>query len=160
MKKLILILVILATLYWVAVFQFPEIADKIWAQIGMEEINQNIRNGKETYDNVVTDIPSKDEVIGTYWEAFSGAIDLGANIKDKIDVTKDKIDTVRDTLSEAENTYNEVKGTIEEAKEFIDTTSEKIEEVKWTIDKVSEMWDKLWEVTELGNDIKSTFSGE
>ncbi len=145
MKKLILLLVIFATLYIVAVFQFPELTDKM----GLSDINNQIRDGKDTYDNVVTDIPTKNEVVDTYGQAFSWAVDIGNTIKWKIDITKDKIDTVRGTLWEAEQKYNDIKQTVEETKQFIDTTSEKIEEIKWTVEKVSEISDKIWEVTDV-----------
>lgn len=147
--KLILILVIIATSYIVAVFQVPEVADSIWSIVGLEELNKKIRDGKDTYDTVVTDIPTKSELVDTYDQAFSWAVDIGNTIKWKIDLTKDKIDTVRSTLSGAEDTYNDLRGTIWEAKELIDTTTEKINEVKWTIEQVWEMTGKISEVTEI-----------
>lgn len=147
--KLILILVIASTSYTVAVFQAPEIADQIGAMVWLEELNQKIRDGKNTYDTVVTDIPSKTDLLDTYSWALGDAKDLTSDLKDKIDLTKDKIDTVRGTLWEAEQKYNDIKQTVDDTKEFIDTTTQKIDQVKWTLEQVSEISNKIWEVTEV-----------
>jgi len=149
LKKLILLLVILATLYSVAVFKFPEVADTIWSTIGLSEFNDKIRSWKDTYDNVVTDIPSKTDLLDTYSWAINDARNIRDDLKDKVDMTKDRIDDIRTTLSGAEDTYNEVKDTIWEAKEFIDETTDKIDEVKWTLEKVSDVTKKIDEVTEV-----------
>ena len=147
--KLILLLLIASTSYTVAVFQAPELADKVWAMVWLEEINQKIRDGKNTYDTVVTDIPSKTDFLDTYSGALNDAKNLKNDLKNKVDTTKNKIDDVRWTLSEAEQKYNDIKQTVEDTKEFIDTTTEKIEEVKWTLEQVWEISNKIWEVTEV-----------
>jgi len=147
--KLILLAVIVCTSYTVAVFQVPEVADKLWSMVWLEELNEKIRDGKNTYDTVVTDIPSKTDLLDTYSWALNDAKDLTNDLKNKVDITKNKIDDVRWTLGEAEQKYNDIKQTVEDTKEFIDTTTQKIDEVKWTLEQVSEISDKIWEVTEV-----------
>jgi peptidoglycan hydrolase CwlO-like protein len=136
MKKLLLLLVIIFTLYILIIFKLPVLADAIGKTFWLENFNSFVLQFKSDVDMVSTDTPTKEELIDTYNKALSWVIDLKNDIVNGVDVTKEKIDSVRSTLSGAEKTYNDIKEQYGDAVEFIEETSQKIEEAKKIIDAV------------------------
>jgi peptidoglycan hydrolase CwlO-like protein len=129
MKKILLMLVVFIVLFLILIFKAPVVADKIWNLFWFYWVSENIVNIKNKFDNAITRIPSKEEVIQTYDMAYSWTVNA-------IDKTKDTIDNVRENANKIEEKYNN-------AKEFIDDTWKKIDEVKSTINDLEQIWNNI-----------------
>lgn len=143
LKKLKWLWILIIVLFLLIVFKAPGLSDSISWGLWFPNLNTNIRNFKKTLDEIVTRVPSKDEVTNWYSKAYSWAVEFKDNFEKWVKVTKEKIDTVRKTLSWAEDTYTKAKETFDETKELIENTSEKLNDIKETVDKVSEVAESL-----------------
>ena len=133
MKKIFWIIVLLVTVYGIAIFMKPAITDKIESTLWFEGFWEKLRWNLGFINKTVTDIPSLSEI-------QSWALDIRDKVADWIQTTKDTIDTVRSTLSWAENTYNK-------AKDVFDETTQTIDKLKWTLNDVEKLWDSIkWAV--------------
>lgn len=99
MKKLLLVVLIICTVYTLTVFQFPESADSLGSKIGLEGYNEFVRSFKSTVEKTSTDIPTLDEAKNAYSDTFSGANAIKDTFVNGVNTTKEKIDTVRETAS-------------------------------------------------------------
>lgn len=138
-KKLLLLILSILVLYGVLVFLAPKISSSVESFVWIPGITEKIHSSKEDFDNIVTNVPSKQEF-------KSWAIDISDTIKWGLDSTKDKIDNVRVTLSWAQNT-------IDETFDNIDQAVETVKEVKEVVEKLKSPAEKL---QNLGENIQST----
>lgn len=127
--KIILIIVLVLSLYIAFLFVSPATVSQIDDIIWIPGLSERIKWGKESFDAIVTDIPSIGEV-------QSGALDAKKKFLDGVDSTKETIDSVRGGAQKVESTYNEAKESFDQAKETFDT-------VKGTID---DLWEKIEQV--------------
>jgi len=139
MKKFFLVIIIIITSYILIIFKLPE----LWANLGnlfwTTKFNEFLLKNSDTFNNTVTDIPSKEELINTYSKAYSWAIKIKDTVVDSAETIKGNIDDVRVTLSWAESKINNIKDKYKEAKDFIETNSWKIQNIQNEIDKVSKI---------------------
>ncbi len=131
-KKIILLILIVVTLYGISIFVLPEVSSKIDTLIAMPGLSDSIRWTKKRVEKSITDIPSLNEF-------KSWALDAKEKFVNGVDITKDKIDTLRQwaqkaekTFEDAKNTFNQVKQTVNNAKEVIDDMSSKVEQI-WEV---------------------------
>lgn len=123
---------IVSYLSWV--FLAPDVTKSIEGFVWISGTTDQIRWFKDSFDDVVTDIPSVAEF-------KSWAIDIWNTVKGWLDTTKEKIDDVRVTLSGAQDTFHNA----------IDTIDSTIDTVKWAKDAVQDFKNsnewllKLWE---------------
>ena len=148
MKNILLSILILFIIFILLIFKAPVAALKIENILWINWFSEFVLSFKWTYDETVTNIPTKSELKNAYDTVHSWAIDFKDKFEDWLNITKEKIDTVREKVWEAEDTYNELKWTYDEVQEFIDTNSWKIEEIKEVIETVSEITETItntWE---------------
>lgn len=143
MKKILLMLVILITIYILIVFKVPELWKSLGELFWTTNFNEFILKHSDTFNKTVTDIPTKDELIDTYNKAYSWAIDIKDNVIDWAETVKSTIDDIRVTLSWAEDKINNVKDKYDQAKDFIDSNSWRIQELQNSIDNIREINDSL-----------------
>ncbi len=143
LKKLSLVILIIVTLFILAVFKLPTLSNTIEWWVWLDGISDTIRWVKTTVDQVSTDIPTKDELKDTYYRAYSWAIDAKDNVEEGITDTKNLIDSFRKTLSWAEAMYNDAKWVYEDTKEVIDDVQDKIETAKDILEDGQELQDTL-----------------
>lgn len=122
--------------YGLSVFAAPDISRQIDNLLWISGFSDTLRWGKESFDDVVTDIPSLGEV-------RSGALDAKQKFLDGVDTTKETIDSVRgwaqkaeETLTEAKETYDQAKETYDQAKETFNDLTGKVEEVQGVMEDV------------------------
>lgn len=139
LKNLLLFIIILITLYLLAVFNAPNLANNIENIIWIEGLWNKITNFKSTTDWVVTNIPSREEFNKAYDDFYSWALEFKDNIETWADITKDKINTIRETVWWSQETYEDIKEWIKDAKDFIDSASWVINQTKDIIEDVSEI---------------------
>jgi len=140
MKKFFLILLIIFVLYIVSIFKLPSFSWFIWNILWIEKFNEFIVSFWTTYNDVVTDIPSKEQVLDTYNKTLSWAIDIKNTIIDWLDTTKWYVDEIRLSLSWSEDKIDEFKQSITDLKDTYDDTKVIITE---TVDTVSEIKDRI-----------------
>lgn len=128
--KILWLIILMITIYLLLVFKTPNIAMHIEKTIWIEWMATDIVKIKDTYDNVVTEIPSK-------YELKKWALDFKEKFIEWVEITKSKIDSIRTTASWAEDTYNDLKEWYDKAKDFINTNSWKIDDIKKAINDVS-----------------------
>ena len=121
-------------LFILCVFKAPEVAKSIANVTGFPNLPDKILSFKWSYDTVVTDIPSKQELSDKYNSTLSWALELKENILNWVDSTKETVDSLRETMSWAEQTIEDLKDAYSEAKVFIDDAGKKIEETKKIIE--------------------------
>lgn len=136
-KKLLLIILIIVTLYIVSIFVSPTLADKIESSFGFTWFNQKIRDLKSWVDSTYTNIPSKDEFLETYDQAKIQAEIKAKDALNWVSEVKWNIDEVRSTLSWAASTYKEVKTSIETTKAQVETWVNAIKTTADTLNQVS-----------------------
>lgn len=146
LKKLLLLLIILFTVYLILVFVSPTLADKIELFIWKQWLNEKIRSLKWNVDETYTNIPSKDEFIDTINQAKIQAEIKAKDALNWVNEVKWNIDEVRSTLSWAANTYNEVKTSIETTKAQVETWVNAIKTTADTLNQVSNTinWALSW----------------
>ncbi|MCP4523658.1 MAG: hypothetical protein GY828_05595 [Candidatus Gracilibacteria bacterium] len=154
MKKILLGILILIVLFFVSIFKAPELAGAISNLLGYPDFPKHVIEFKSGFDHVVTDVPTKDEVINTYNTTLSGAIELKGKVVQGIHTSKETVDSIRETLSGAEEKIESAKETYNKTVDFIDETGKKIEETKKIIEDTSKV---IEEVQSLGN---KTATGE
>jgi len=125
MKKILSLIILVVTWYFISIFLAPSYADKIWDLLNIKFFNEQFRNYFWKVNKIATDIPSVDEMQKKYTETID-------TVKDWIDKTKNTIDGVRSTLSWAENTFNK-------AKDFYNETSDSIDKVKSSLNDIDKM---------------------
>lgn len=128
-KKLVLLIVIIISLYWVSVFTMPEISAQIDKLIWMPGLSDNLKWTKDKLEGAITNIPSVEEF-------KSWALDAKNMFIDGVDTTKETIDTIREGAQKAEETYNEAKETFDDAKQVFEDASEKFEQIQDVVDSV------------------------
>jgi hypothetical protein len=133
-----LIFVIVSYLSWV--FLAPDITKTIEGAVWLSGTTDEIREFKNSFDDIVTDIPSVAEF-------KSWAIDIGNTVKWGLNTTKGKIDDIRVTLSWAQdsinNTFDAIDSTIESVKWAKETVQKFNESNEWLI----KLWDSIrWTV--------------
>lgn len=148
LRKLFWSAIVLIVLFILAVFKAPELAKSIADLAWYPNVPEKITEFKATFDNVVTDIPTKEELESQYNSTVSWALELKENIVNGVQTTKDKVDSLRETMSWAEQKVNELKETYNDAKEFIDETSEKIDQAKQIIEDTQAVIDNVQSVWE------------
>jgi len=136
-KKLLFIILIICTLYIVAIFISPTLADKIESSLWFTWFNQKIRDFKSWVDSTYTNIPSKDEFLDTYDQAKIQAEIKAKEALNWVNDVKWNIDEVRSTLSWAASTYKEVKTSIETTKTQVETWVNAIKTTADTLNQVS-----------------------
>ena len=136
-KKLLLIILIIVTLYIVSIFVSPAVADKIENSFWFTWFNQKIRDLKSWVDSTYTNIPSKDEFLETYDQAKIQAEIKAKDALNWVNEVKWNIDEVRSTLSWAASTYKEVKTSIETTKAQGETWVNAIKTTADTLNQVS-----------------------
>ncbi len=153
MKKLLLILLIFFLFYIISIFKFPAFAVIVWTLLWTENFNEFMLKFSDTYNEVVTDIPSKDEVLDTYNKTISWAIIVKDKIVNWLDTSKSFIDEVRVTFSWSEEKINEIKenidsikDTYEDTKEIIDDTVSNISEIKDKIEVINDAITNTWDI--------------
>lgn len=148
LKKLFWSLILLWVLFVLSVFKAPELATSIANLAGFPNLPEKIQSFKWTYDNVLTDIPTQEELTNQYNSTLSWALEFKENIVNWVNTTKDKVDSLRETLSWAEQKIEDLKETYNDAKDFIDTTAEKIEETKKIIEDTTAVINNVKNITE------------
>lgn len=143
-KNILLLWFIFIIVFIILIFKTPDFALKIESTLWINWLSQFLLWFKWTYDETVTNIPTKAELENAYDTVQSGALDFKDKFEDWLNLTKEKIDWVREKAWDIENTYNDLKWTYDEAKEFINTNSWKIEEIKEVIETIS---DVTWTLT-------------
>lgn len=133
-QKLFWSVILLFILFILAVFKAPDIAKSLADMAWYPNLPEKIIEIKWTYDNVVTDIPSKEELELQYNSTVSWALQLKENIVNWVETTKNKVDSLRETMSWAEQKIEDIKEWYEDAKQFIDETGKKIDEAKQIIE--------------------------
>lgn len=136
-KKLLLIILIIVTLYIISIFVSPALADKIESSLWITWFNQKIRDLKSGVDSTYTNIPSKDEFLETYDQAKIQAEIKAKEALNWVSEVKWNIDEVRSTLSWAASTYSEIKWSIDETKLQIETSVNAIKTTADTLNQVS-----------------------
>lgn len=136
-KKLLLIILIIVTLYIISIFVSPALADKIESSLWITWFNQKIRDLKLGVDSTYTNIPSKDEFLETYDQAKIQAEIKAKDALNWVNEVKWNIDEVRSTLSWAASTYKEVKTSIETTKAQVETWVNAIKTTADTLNQVS-----------------------
>jgi len=146
--KFLLSLLIFTIVLTLSVFNIPTITTSIEKMIWLNWFTEFILKFKSTYDETVTNIPTKGELENTYNTVQSWALDFKDKFEDWIKLTKQKIDSIRGSVWEIEDTYNDLKDNYDEVQEFIDTNSWKIDEIKEVIETITDVADTLtntWE---------------
>lgn len=151
LKKLFWSAILLFILFILAVFKVPEVAKSLADMAWYPNLPGKITEMKSTYDDVVTDIPSKAELEYQYNATISWALELKENITVWVQSTKDKVDSLRETMSWAEQTIDDLKWTYNDAKDFIDETWKKINETKKIIEDTQAVIDKVKNTTNNNN---------
>lgn len=146
MKKFLLIILIIFVLYIIAVFKLPTFANKIWSFLWLEKFNEFIVSFSDRFNNTVTDIPSKEEVLDTYNKTLSWANEVKKDLIRWADSTKLYIDKLRLSLSWAENKINNISNRITETKKIINTTIDNAEVIKTKIEIINSTLTNTWEV--------------
>lgn len=141
-------MVMVIILFVLTVFKAPDLAKSISELAGFPNLPANIISIKTTFDWVITDIPTKEELENQYNEALSWAIELKGKIVDWVQSTKNTVDDLRETMSWAEQKIEDIKETYNDAKEFVDEAGKKIEETKKIIEDTSRV---INEVQNIGN---------
>ena len=147
-QKLFWSIILLFILFILAVFKAPDLAKSVAELAGFPNLPTNITEFKSNFDNIVTDIPTKEELESQYNSTVSWALQLKENIVNWVETTKDKVDSLRETMSWAEQKIEEIKEWYEDAKQFIDETGKKIDEAKQIIEDtqaVIENVQNVWE---------------
>lgn len=137
LRKIIWSIILFLVIYILLIFKAPGIAWVIENIIWINWFNNFILWAKSTYDETVTNIPSKDELQNTYNTVQSWAIEFKENFEIWVEITKEKIDAFRATMSWAESTYNDLKDWFNDAKDFIDTNSWIVDDIHNTIKTLS-----------------------
>lgn len=148
LKNILLWIVIMFVWYILLIFTSPKIAWNIANILGLNWFNEFVLKLKSGYDQTVTNLPTKEEVLDTYEKVYSWAIEVKTNVKNWINTTKNTIDDIRETLSWAEDTFNDIKDWVNKAKDFIETASWTLNNTVETIDNFSETYEELtstWE---------------
>lgn len=120
----------------------PDLANKIWDQLGILKFNQAVVNIKKVFDWASTQTLKVDDFKNT----FSGASDIvdGINeVQNTVIGIKDTIWDVRVTLSWAEDKINNAKQAYDDTVKFIDETSEKIDNAKKTLEDLNAVWETI-----------------
>lgn len=150
-RKLFWSIVLLFILFVLSVFKAPDIAKSIAELAGYPNLPEKIVELKWTYDSIVTDIPTKEELESQYNSTLSWALELKQNIVSWVQTTKDKVDSLRETMSWAEQKIEDIKEWYEDAKQFIDETWKKIDEAKQIIEDTQAVIENVQQVTEINN---------
>jgi methyl-accepting chemotaxis protein len=132
-------MVMIIILFVLTIFKAPDLAKSISELAGFPNLPANIISIKSTFDWVVTDIPTKEELEKQYTEALSWAVELKGKIVDWVQSTKDTVDDLRETMSWAEQKIEDIKDTYNDAKDFVDNASKKIEETKKIIEDTTKV---------------------
>lgn len=128
LNKLFWSLIVILILYLVIIVKAPTVATQIDNLLKIDWFSQKVIEFKKTFDEIVTKIPTKDELKIVYsWAVL------------KVEQTKEAIDTVREKAWELENKYDE-------AVDFIDETKQKAEDLKENFQEISDLvssWTQL-----------------
>lgn len=133
LKKITSFVLILATLYVLAVFFMPDISKKVDNTFWLNGLTDSIKGTKTVLDWAITDIPSIDEF-------KSGAVDIQRTVSDGINTTKQTIDTVREGTQKVTETYNQAKDTYETVQQTLSGASEQLNQIQWAIQTVTNIW--------------------
>lgn len=148
LRKLFWSVILFVILFILSVFKAPDLAQSIADLAGFPNLPTKIVQAKEKYDQVVTNMPTKEEIENQYNLTISWAIEIKENITNWVQTTKDKVDSLRETMSGAEEKLNELKETYNDAKDFLDETSQKIDQAKQLIEDTQAVIDNVqnsWE---------------
>lgn len=128
MKNLFYIILIIILSYLILIFASPSVADNIWEQIWLKNINSQIRDFKTKLDFFSLD-DKKWNIVEKVSEIWSWVIEARTIITDKITETKTDLDATR----EAVNKTNE---NIQKTQKSIDNTLKSIDEVQDSLKNV------------------------
>lgn len=132
------VFVIVSYLSWV--FLAPDITKTIEGAVWLSGTTDEIRSFKDSFDDIVTDIPSVAEF-------KSWAIDIGNTVKWWLDSTKEKIDDVRVTLSWAQDTFNNTMDTIDSTIETVKWAKDSVQKFNESNEWLMKLWDSIkWTV--------------
>lgn len=132
-KKIFFLFIIIFTFYIIAVFNLPAIANNIEKTLWINWFNNYIRDLKWNFDEMVTNIPSKEEFKETYNQALSWALQIKWEAVTWIETIKDWVDNVRWTLHWAWEKIDWVRENITETKSQIQNTVDAIKETSNSI---------------------------
>lgn len=139
LKKIFWWFIVLFILFILAVFHAPKIAEWISEMIWVPNVPQKIESFKVWFDEMVTRVPTQQELEDTYNKTVSWALDIKNTVIDWVHTTKDTIDNVRETLSWAEQKVEELKDTYNKTVEIIDQAGQKVNEVKQVIEDTNQV---------------------
>ena len=132
LKKILLGLLIILVLYLVSIFILPVQADKVGEVFWISHFNERVRQFKEKLDNMMTDIPSEDEIRKAAEDIKNSAVDWANKLKDSVD-------NVRETLNSTAEQYEELKNQAEETKKQIEEGIDTIKSMSWALDPITNM---------------------
>lgn len=137
LKKIYFFLVIIIVGYALLAYNFPTKVQLVEDFFWLPHLSQGIISFKSTFDDTVTNIPTKEELEQAYTTIYSGAVEYSEKAKEGLDITKWKIDEVRQTLSGAGDVYIEGKALIEQTGETIDAIWQVVDAVQKVQEEVS-----------------------
>lgn len=143
LQKIGWFLIIFFVSYILSIFKAPILASAIEKVLWIEWFNEFILSFKSTYDDAVTNMPTKDELKNAYNVVHSWAVEFWENFEIWVDYTKKQIDWIRETLSWAENTYNDITDWYLKTKDYINTNSWVLQDVRDTIESFSGITESL-----------------
>lgn len=143
LQKIFWWFVLSVTLFWVSVFKAPELADSIGNTFWFPNLTSYIRDFKSWFDDVVTHVPSQEEIQEKLAQTKSWALKIKDGIITWVESTKNKVDDVRETLSWAEQTLQDAKDAYDKTVDFIDETGKQIDQVKQTIEDTSKVIEEV-----------------
>ena len=144
LQKIFWFFVLIFIVYLLLIFKIPSVANSIEEAFWFKWFNNWVIEIKKKFDNVVTDIPTKDEISSKYTSTLSWATVIKNNVVNTLEFTKDQINNVRETLSWSEETYNSTvnflswaSDTIAETEEFINRFKKVVKSASWIINTAS-----------------------
>lgn len=140
MKKFLLIVICVISIYILLIFLSPETSSKIESLLWFSWTTDKIHSFKKTFDWAITDVPSAQEF-------KSWAIDIWNTLKWSLDTTKSKIDSVRSTLSWAQDSLNSTLDTFDTAVETVKNAKETVDGLNEKTDSLKNLWEAIkWTV--------------
>jgi peptidoglycan hydrolase CwlO-like protein len=130
MSKIFSLLLIIITLYLLAVFKAPDFAWIIEKTLWIEWTNLTITYLADRINKISAWLPDDYEKAKT-------------NVIITAEYTKEKVDSVRETLDWAGESIEDIQKKYNEAKEMIEGIEEKINDTKEKLDEFSELWKEL-----------------
>lgn len=133
MKKIIAFLILIFTLYIVAIFKVPTIATTIWEKLNIIEFNKTVIKISENYN----------DFMNKHWDKFTvdNIKQTTSDIKDWVETwiktTQDTLDNIRDNVEKASDSIKETQEKINETKESIENVIDTVSDVTDSLSNIS-----------------------